>query len=232
MPDNFDVVDLGTKHGNAIEAFLTRAGATVLDPETVAKFKPERCVGYEREHCRDYAKIVQAKGFQFRLTNLAHDAGLERLPVSQVYLAWHLLEHLPDKIWGQKVVIAALSRTARLAWFRLSSFQPDSKNGEGVLREMGLRFTWTTWTEHASAWLVEDCLKAINLWKTQQPGREFECIVKPADYIRSVRDVRVVPINSPIDATAYNFRFGPKPRDHKLKTPIVAAWEVIVKFKT
>jgi hypothetical protein len=231
MMDEFDVVDLGTKHGNAIEAFLKRAGATALPPETMAEFKPERCVGYEREQCRDYAKIVQDKGFQFRLANLADDSSLEKLPVSRVYLAWHFLEHLPDKIWAQKVVISTLSRTTELAWFRLPSFQPDAKNGEGVLRDLGLRFTWTTWTGHPTAWLVEDCLKAINLWKTQQPNREFECIVKPADHIHSLRDLRVVPVDSPVDATQYRVAFGPKPKNHKLKTPIVAAWEVMVKFK-
>ena len=233
MKTEFDVVDLGTKKGNAIEAFLTKVGQTLIGKDAVARLQPARCVGYERLEGEGYRKDVEARGCQFRLANLATDEAIAQLPPAEVYLAWHFLEHVPNKDWSRKLVQASLSCSQQAAWFRLPSFEQDTETGEGVLREHGMRFTWTNWRGHPSHWLVQDCLDAINDWNQKQDPaarRQYVLNVKPAGYIRNMRDHRVVPIDTPIDVNRYESRFGPKPLAVKFKKPIVAEWEVTVRF--
>jgi hypothetical protein len=224
----FDVVDLGTKHGNAIAVFLKQAGKTQISSEFVKNLKPAKCVGFERAEGEKYRNDVTAKGFQFEIANLATIEGINQLPKSQVYLAWHFLEHLPDKSWSNKLVKVSLTNTQTLAWFRLPSFEQDEMTGEGVLRKIGLRFTWTNWIGHSSHWLVNDCVQSIKEWEKTQ-DRKFDLVIKPAGYIQSTEDKRVVPLDTPVDITAYNPKFGKKPAI-TFKKPIVAEWEVVVRF--
>jgi len=226
----FDVVDLGTKHGNAIEEFIKKGKQYLNYPDFIQSIDPGRCVGYERPQAEDYRKIVEGKGFQFRTADLASDVAITHLPLAEVYLAWHFLEHVPNKDWSRKLVRAALTYSRKLAWFRLPSFQQDTDTGEGVLKEHGMRFTWTNWRGHPSHWLVEDCQEAIDSWSKDVPHRTFMLTVKPAGYIRSMSDHRVVPIDTPIDVNKYEPKYGPKPLGVVFKKPIVAEWEVIVRF--
>lgn len=228
--DTFDVVDLGTKHGDAIVQFFQRAGKSVLPQKEIAAFKPNRCIGYERKEAAKYRQIVESKGYQFDFANLADSADLTTLPTAQVYLAWHVLEHLPDKSCADRVVHAALTRSTRLAWFRLPSFEQDER-GEGALRQHGLRFSWTHWTGHPTAWLVSDCVNSIKSWQAQNTSRVLEIIVKPALYIRDTNYHRVIPVDSPIDSDDYQPSFGPKPRRVVFNPPLVAEWEVIARFQ-
>lgn len=225
----FDVVDLGTKKGNAIVTFLRdKVGSLCVPSESLKLFEKSRCVGFERPEGEKYRKDVEGKGFKFDVADLATDIGVQRLPRGKVYLAWHFLEHLPDKQWSKKLVQAALTNTSMAAWFRLPSFEQDSVNGEGVLRNLGLRFTWTNWSGHPSHWLVRDCVEAIREWEKGQ-SRKFELIVKPAKYIKTTDDSLVVPISAPVDVNSYIPAYGPKP-SVQLDKAIVSEWEVIVRF--
>lgn len=225
-----NVIDLGTKHGNAIDEFRKRAGATVLPAEEVRRFAPATCRGYERIEAEAYRPIVEAKGYQFAIANLADVTDLTRLPEAEVYLAWHVLEHLPNKACADLAVRAALTRARRLAWFRLPSFEPDTKQGEGALRQHGLRFSWTLWTGHPTAWLVEDCVNSIRGWQEENLGRTLELIVKPAAYVKHTDDWRVVPVNAPIDTNHYEPHLGPKPKRIRFNPFLVSEWEVIARF--
>jgi hypothetical protein len=207
----YDIVDLGTKHGNAIDE--------VLKNEQL--LKPENCIGYElTEH---YRQIVQQKHYQFRCANLADDNVIATLPLAKIYLAWHFLEHMPNKEWARKIVQAALTNAHHMAWFRLPSFQQDD-TGEGALRKHGMRYTWTNWRGHPTHWLIEDCQEVI-----EKCDRQYNLTIKPAGYVRSMADSRVVPIDTPTDVTRYHSDLGPKP-NVILTQPIVSEWDVVVRF--
>lgn len=224
------IVDLGTKHGEAISHFRSKAGLTVLPRNEVASCVPHLCVGFERPEAAGYRKKVESRGYGFELADLSLASDLERLPKASIYLAWHVLEHLPDKVCADRVVQAALNNAERLAWFRLPSFEQDDKQGEGVLRKHGLRFSWTHWVGHPTAWLVSDCVASIMLWQLKNPERKGDLIVKPAGYIKSTDDKRVVPINAPIDTNYYSRSLGPKPKGIEFNPFVVSEWEVIVRF--
>lgn len=224
----FDVVDLGTKQGGALNTFFATAGAVYLKPEVMKSFKKSKSIGFERQEGEKYRKDVEKKGFNFEIANLATDEAVALLPVSKVYLAWHFLEHLPNKEWSEKLVKAALTKSTVMAWFRLPSFEQDDITGEGVLRKLGLRFTWTNWHGHSSHWLVQDCVDAIRDWESQQE-RKFNLTIRPAGYIKTTSDKRVVPIDTPVDVNGYQPAHGYKPIIY-FKQAVVAEWEVIVRF--
>lgn len=224
----FDVVDLGTKQGNAIDVFLTNAGAMYLNPEIIKGLKKSKCIGFERPECEKYRKDVEKKGFNFEIANLATDEAIANLPAGKIYLAWHFLEHLPNKEWSEKLVNVSLTKSTVMSWFRLPSFEQDDITGEGVLRKLGLRFTWTNWHGHSSHWLVQDCVNAIRSWEIKQE-RKFSLTIRPAGYIKNTADKRVVPIDTPVDVNAYEPKHGYKPIV-QFKQAIVAEWEVIVRF--
>lgn len=230
MDDIYDVVDLGTKKGGALVEFL-KQGDVFTRSGIKEQCRRIRCVGYEREQGEAYRADVESRGFQFKIANLATDEGIAQLPKSRVYLAWHFLEHVPDKSWSDKLVKASLSNCQELAWFRLPSFEQDEENGEGVLRKHGMRFTWTHWHGHTSHWLVDDCVRSISDWGAANPEREYSVFIKPADYVKSMSDKRVVPISAPIDVNVYHPKYGGKPKLGPFEPPIVAAWEVAVAFK-
>lgn len=237
-----DIVDLGTKRGNATIEFLQfserhlkqRKGKPLpyyLTREELSSLSIRRCAGYERAEGEKYRKHVEGRKMQFRIANLATDGAIEDLPPAKVYLAWHFLEHVPNKDWSHKLVHASLTNSRWMSWFRLPSFQQDDKTGEGVLRKHGMRFTWTNWRGHPSHWLVEDNKSAIASWAEENPERPFIVDIRPAGYIRSMDDHRVVPIDTEIDVNRYEKKHGPKPLHVKFKQPIVAEWEVVVRFK-
>lgn len=214
----FDIVDLGTKHGTAIDEFFNK--------RLFSGMRPENCIGYElSEH---YREIVQQKHYQFRIANLADDNTIAALPVAKIYLAWHFLEHVPNKDWARKLVRASLTNARYMTWFRLPSFQQD-ETGEGFLRKHGMRFTWTNWRGHPTHWLVEDCQEAIEGW-AKDVDRRFDLTIQPVSYIRSMSDSKVVPVDTPIDVTSYHVSFGPKPLNVIFSQPIVSEWDVVVRF--
>jgi len=230
MTDQFDVVDLGTKHGNAIAEFLKKGNMYLGNDQLFKSFRKDRCVGYERPEAENYRSIVEKKKFRFRVADLATDEAIAAMPAAHVYLAFHFLEHVPNKSWANKLVKASLTNAKSLAWFRLPSFEQDKDTGEGVLREHGMRFCWTHWTGHPTHWLVQDCVEAIEEWAKDNPEREYTLKVKPAELYKNIGNPRIVPISAPIDTNEYSESLGPKPKLPNFKPPVVSAWEVIVNF--
>lgn len=238
--NHFDVVDLGTKRANAIQAFFRIAHRHCSNK---GKFNPfsgleyslkaaqqKNSIGYERPEAASYKKDVEAKGFKFGLLDLSVASDIEKLPVGSFYTAWHFLEHLPNKETAKLVVHTALSRARKMLWCRLPSFEQDDATGEGVLRKLGLRFTWTHWEGHPCHWLVSDCVAAMESWRQENPDRPFDVIIKPSAYMESTEDPRIVPIDTPIDTTKYEAKFGKKP-SKTFDTKVISEWEVIARFK-
>lgn len=232
----YSVVDLGSKRGNAAAEFLkliSKPDKARLEPLRGDKFlafdyPANQVICYDKSDSEEYEAATKKRGYSFESVDLASDDVLASLPEAKVYLAWHFLEHLPNKEWSSKVVKAALSKSKYLAWFRLPSFQLDEK-GEMPLRRLGLRFTWTNWSGHPSHWLVEDCLTSINEWQATS-GRPVSLKVKAADYIASTHDKRVVPIDSPVDTTVYEAVLGPRPF-REFKPRLIAAWDILVSLQ-
>lgn len=231
MTTLYDIVDLGTKHGNAIDEFRRRGSQRVLPAVDPKSWIPAKCLGIERPEAAMYRTVVENKGYRFQLGNLAQDQVLRELPPARVYLGWHFLEHLPNKDFSYLAAQAAMDKATELVWFRLPSFEPDDICGEGLLKRMDLRFTWTHWKGHTSRWLLKDAERAARDWAAVNPKRPFEFTIRPARYIREVADLRVVPINAPIDTNKYHPSLGPKPRDYRLASPIISEWEVTMRFK-
>lgn len=233
MEKELDIVDLGTKHGNAISTFfnLVKKKNAIFNNLNfdVDSLNPKLCIGFERPAAENYRSIVEGKGFNFSILDLADPLDIVKLPQGKVNLMWHFLEHLPDKATSKLVLQEALTKTSGMVWCRLPSFEPDLDTGEGVLRKLGLRFTWTHWSGHTSFWLVDDCVKAITEWGEQNPQRKFKLVIKPCEYMRDTNDKRIVPIKAPIDTQVYRPSYGKKP--FKVFNPkVVSAWEVVVKF--
>lgn len=226
MLERYDVVDLGTKKGGALVEFFKRAGKSALNVEP-NYWHRSKSIGFERPEGSCYKKDVTAAGFQFGIADLATDEGLALLPKANYYLAWHVLEHLPSKQHSNAVVKRALSQVTHGAWFRLPSFEQDNVDGEGCLRQHGMRFTWTNWKGHTCPYLVEDCQQAIYDWQKENPENMFRLIIRPARRMFSMSDSRIVPISAPVDTQSYKPEFGPKPT-LVFDKPIVAEWEVIV----
>ena len=99
MNPEFDIVDLGTKHGNAIDEFRKKGNIYLKQQTLMNRILPPRCVGYERPQAEDYRPIVEGKKYKFRTADLATDEAIAELPMSEIYLAWHFLEHVPNKDW-------------------------------------------------------------------------------------------------------------------------------------
>lgn len=234
MEKELDIVDLGTKHGNAISTFfnLVKKKSPLVQNLNfnTAALKPKLCTGFERPAAEKYRSIVEDKGFNFSILDLSDPKDVVKLPQGKVYLMWHFLEHLPDKLTSKLVLQEALSKTSGMVWCRLPSFEPDMNTGEGVLRQFGLRFTWTHWSGHTSFWLVDDCVQAIAEWSEHNPHRKFKLVIKPCEYMQDTNDKRIVPIDAPIDTQVYSPEQGKKPFK-SFNPKVVSAWEVIVKFE-
>lgn len=238
--NKFDVVDLGTKKGNALQFFFKvvyshcnakkKFNPFVGLETSLKELQQKNSIGYERPEAASYRKDVETKGFQFGLLDLSVASDIKKLPLGAFYTAWHFLEHLPDKKTAKVVVQEALSKAEKMLWCRLPSFEQNDETGEGVLRKLGLRFTWTNWKGHPCHWLVADCVEAIESWGAVNPDKPFDLFVKPSSWIESTDHFRVVPIDTPVDVTAYSPKFGKKPFK-KFDKPIVAEWEVIARFK-
>jgi hypothetical protein len=227
----YDVVDLGTKHGNAIDEFRKRGLALTLPERSNDLWLPHRCLGVERPQAENYRRIVTDKGYCFELIDCSDERQLKQLPPGNVYLSWHFLEHLPSKNHAYMVTHTALTNATELVWFRLPSFEPDDICGEGVLLRQGCRFTWTNWTGHPTRWLLEDARRAISSWTKQNQDRPYELIVRPGQQMVSIEDPRIVPIDAPVDTVKYHPSLGKKPTNFSFPRPIVAEWEVILRYK-
>lgn len=226
----WDVVDLGAKKGGAIREFRRNGKVFFKDMDPVDASK---CLGIDLKD--EYEKDVRKAGYQFESRNLATDDALAGLTTSKYYLAWHFLEHVPNKDWSNRIVKACLDNATKGCWFRLPSFQQDKESGEGALRNHGLRFCWSDWHGHPTHYLVEDCRGAIDEWLAEdkaQGGFKWQAakiFQKPAGYIKSTTDRRVVFIDAPCDTTDHLPEMGEKPVVN-FSPPLVSEWEVAVKF--
>lgn len=223
----WDVVDLGTKQGYAIDEFR-RKRETFFDAEF--SITPEKCLAID--HKTEYWEDLTRSGYKPQELDLANDEAIANLPEANYYLAWHFLEHVPTKEWSNKLVKAALSKSRYGCWFRLPSFEPDEVSGEGALRAIGLRWTWSHWVGHPTHYLIEDCKNAVNEWFSEHGEkleRGVQVRVTPAGRTWNTHDEHVVFIDAPIDTTEYSPEMGKKP-SRNFTPPLITEWNVVVRF--
>lgn len=231
-PPQCDVVDLGTDQGKTLDTFFSLAENAGLDPTKLAGFQKPRCVSYGPERAPDWQQAVESRGYRFQPANLLMEANLNQLPTADVYLLWHFLSELPSKLAAQRVLLAALTQARTMVWLKLPSFQPDGYNGEGVLRSRGLRFTWTEWSKYPTHWLLQDCQKTLELWRTQEPDRAYVVKIRKAKRVDWTDDPRVIPVTAPRNVVKYHPKYGSKPNPPvRFSQRVVAEWDVIIHFQ-
>jgi hypothetical protein len=207
------VVDLGTKKGSAIGVFLKR-GAMYYGNE-IRKIKPGDCVGIDLAD--KYRETVEKRGFQFQ----AKDVLEAQWHKADYYLAWDFLEHLPSISESKKVLGNMLAYAGKGVWLKMPSFEQDD-TGEGQLKKHGLRFTWTNWHGHPSAFCLNHAYRTIDECKRVKNVKH-----KTQRIIRDSSDKFVVPIDAPVDVTEYKPEYGKKPKV-KFDPPVIGCHELIV----
>src|SRR4030095_2178374 len=214
----YAVVDLGTKKGNALDAFRRFAASNDLPVPS-----PGLCLAIDRKE--QYRTEVTQKGYEF----LAADITSPQFawPEANSYLAWNFLEHLPDRTWSKKVVIQMCRHATAGIWLRLPSFEQDPVTGEGALKKHGLRFAWSRWTGHPSHFLIEDALEALNEGLT---NAQWSHRLDQRKLIHDSNDPDVVPIGAPDDIIKYEPALGPRP-SVQFTPPIVGLWDLIVSIQ-
>jgi len=213
-----DIVDLGTKQGGALDNFFHPKQKTNFD---VKKFKRTNCLGIDINST--YEKAVKSKGYQFQALDLANTEVLNQLPQARGYLLHHFLEHVPTHDIARAIVAKVMQQSQEFVWFKLPNFDQDSKTGEGALRKVGLRFTWTHWKGHPCHWLLQDNLDAISAYT----GSKYKVQHHAAKTISNTNNSRVVPIDAPIDTLEYKEDLGPK-LTMTLMPAVVSEWDVFV----
>ena len=224
----WDVVDLGTKAGFALDQFRKNRHMYF---DTASPIRPDKCLAID--HKTEYEHTLERRGYKPQELDLATEEAIGNLPEANYYLAWHFLEHVPSKEWSDKLVKAALSKAKYGCWFVLPSFEPDAKTGEGALRALGLRWTWSHWVGHPTHYLVEECKNAVDEWfksHGEKLEKGIQVLVQPTGWrTRSTKDKHVVPIDAPLDTTDYAEEMGEKPNIY-FSPPLIAEWNVIVRF--
>jgi len=217
------VVELGCKLGNGITEFIRR-GSMYYGP-LVRSIDPAECLGIDIQE--RFRADLESRRLRFRCLDLTADGALEELPEADYYLAWDFLEHLPNMEWVSAVIQVMLRKARKGVWIRMPSFEQDKDTGEGVLRAMGLRFSWSVWHGHKCHVLVSDVVQVINEYKSGVGRSSIAMKLLAGRCVRSTDDPCVVPIDSPVDTVKYDEKLGPKPiRD--LNPDVVAQWEVVV----
>lgn len=214
----YRVVDLGTKHGGALDEF--RAVGHEFFGDAARGVPPGDCLGVDLK--ADYRRRVEAKGYRFDAFDVVREPG--RVPPADFVLLWDFLEHLPDVDAASATLRVALDRARVGVWLRMPSFEQD-EGGEAPLRRLGLRFAWTRWHGHPTAYLVEHARSVL----LAHP-RVDRFKVKPGARVETTDDPRVVPEGAPVDTVRYSEGLGPKPA-HRLAVPLVIQWEVLAWLK-
>jgi len=191
------LVDLGSKRCGAIDAFVKHRQALFGGDADMSR---EKILAVDMNP--DYGKEATDRGFQFRAANIA-DPSFE-WPVSMYYSASHFLEHLPS-IEASNVVLKKMMGSATHGiMLKMPCFEPEMLK---TLDDAGLRFTWTTWKCHRSAYTtrhVEDIVENDPDWRVVKKSTNL--------YLNDATHKTVVLKGAPRDASEYLESMGPKPQ--------------------
>lgn len=211
---DYKVVDLGTKLGSSLGVFLDKG--SMYYGSHVKQIQPGECLGIDLKD--QYQQDVEKRGFQFRAMDVLKDF---QYPVADYYLAWDFLEHLPSIEDSNNVLGAMIDHAVKGVWLKMPSFE-QCEEGEGQLREHGLRFTWTYWKGHPSHYTLADATRVIS---RVAPGARIKH--KHQRIILDSSSKFVVPIDAPIDTNEYKPEHGPKPFV-RFDPPVIGCHELIV----
>lgn len=202
------VVDIGTKQGGALDYFRENAGPLFGDTQ----IDPSRCLGVDREP--SLKEEMLAKGYAFQRVDLTTE--FFEYPTADYYLLFHVLEHLPTLAVSQHVLRKAFQACRRGMVLRLPSFEESDC---ARLRAAGLRFSWTRWTGHPTAFQMRHAFDVI-------PEAVIEW--RGVGAFHDSLDERIVPVDAPIDTTSYWPDQGKKPLV-QFEPPLIPEWELVVR---
>jgi len=219
------VVDLGCGLGNHLGEFVKLGANHFLDDPMIRVIQPGECLGLDAQ--AGYEQDLVGRGYQFQQFDVLASGAVTALPEADYYLVWEFLDTLPTRDWADAIVKAAIHRSKKGAWFRLRTFETDPR-GEGLLRDLNLRFAWTANNKHPTHYLLVNLVQAVNQYK-QESGRNSTALkIKPGRRLHSTEDLCVVPLDTPPTVDSYSSsKCKPKPHT-KLVPPPVANWDVIV----
>lgn len=217
MSEILDVVDLGTKKGSAISNFLKK-GPHYFG-RLATGLNPKKCLGVDINP--KWRRTVTRQGYQFAEKNLADEEELESLPVAKFYLAWDFLEHLPDHVWAEKVLLSMVDKSLHGVWVVIPNFDQD-ETGERALKKLGLRFAWTKWLGHPNHWTLHQVSRSL-----QKLPERCTWKIRPAKKINHTRHPDVVPLGAPVDSVKYSKEMGNKPLV-ALNPAVIGQWHIVV----
>jgi hypothetical protein len=208
---SYTVVDLGSKKCGALDEFRKKHKQTFGG---FADLSPDKFLAVDRnDSC---AEEASKRGYGFLKGDVL--APKFEWPKAEYYLAWDFLEHMPSTKDSDFVLRRMVESATRGVWLRMPSFEEDALSR---LDCMGLRFTWTKWKAHKSAYTTAMAIPVIE----GVPGWR---VVKRRDSTRfvSTMDERIVPKGAPADVIKYDPSMGPKPSS-VFNPPIAAAIDIV-----
>jgi hypothetical protein len=207
----YTVVDLGAKKCGSLDAFRKYRKGTFGGHADVA---PDKCLAVDIN--ADCGATAKERGYNFVQADVL-DPKFE-WPSSMYYLAWDFLEHMPSINHSNYVLRKMVEHSSHGVWLRMPCFEPDTLD---KLDRMGLRFTWTTWAVHASAYTVALATRVIESVRGWHMAKKMVS----TKFVSSMDD-RLVPKTAPSEVLKYDASMGPKSKI-VFSPPISAAFDLI-----
>ena len=209
------VIDIGTKQGISIATFLRKVNK--FFPSYEHSLSAKDCLGIDVDEL--YRHDLEGQGFSFTCGDITDSTFRGTLPSPEFFLVCNILHHFPSRRIVEELLLYVLDRAQYGVWFRLKSFETDNENGEGVLLEHGLRFSWSE--NH----ITYSCVEVFQVIRECCPKATIR--IEPGKFIRHTKDTRVVPKETTSNAFYYDASMGPK--EHiSLSKPVVCDWDIFV----
>jgi hypothetical protein len=219
LKKHYRLVDIGSKIGGSAEKYRRRLSASEFPVSNAAA---QHVLTIERSP--GYRAALRRLGFDVIIGDIMKilDDGL--LPSGDVFMASHILEHLPTLEDSQRLLAAMVQQAKHGVWLKLPSFEQDD-TGEGRLKKHNLRFNWTSWSCHRTAFCLEHVREVLRNCNRPHICHELASITLPDN-----KHYNIVPNLDQKDLGRYNAaEHGPK-HYVKFNPPIVGEWDVRIIF--
>lgn len=194
---DFRYVDLGTKHGGALDCVRKRGLELGF-----LKAMPKQCLGID---CNPkYEQDVRGRGYHYEQVQLPDSDW--RWPSADCYVAWNFLEHL-DNIEDAKIVLRSMiQHSTQCVWLLLPSFEEDTRQR---LLERGFELPWYRQAGHKALVTRQHVLQVV----AELPKQVVRVVWRPKWPIRrlEIKDLVTIP--------------GKTPKPGPIKPCLDGAWE-------
>ena len=209
------VIDIGTKNGTSVVTFLHKL--KVFFPSYSQSLTFGDCAGVDVDEA--FRHDLSGQGISFICGDITDSVFRETLPSPDFFLACNIFHHLPSRRIVEELLGYVLDTAQYGVWFRLKSFETDNDNGEGILLEHDLRFSWS---KNHTAY---NCVEVFQFIRERCPKATIR--IEPGKYIRHTDDKRVVPKSTTSSSFYYEPLMGVK--EHvELTKPVVCDWDIFV----